>query len=363
MAVPAAQVPLWMATFADMMALMMCFFTLLFAMSKTEEEKFKAVAGSLRAALGGVQFIQPDTPVPSPTPSLKPAPAAAQALLPSPIKLPPAMPPAARQARQAFAERLQTEINNGQLQIRAGQTPAQLLIILPEHVSFASGSARLQPAAQLLVDRLLGEAEARAHRVQIGGHTDSLPLRNSRYYTSNWDLSASRAVAVAERILARGLIASEKLSVSGFGATRPLADNGDAAGRARNRRVEILLDFADPEAPDSAAQQPHAAKQPRLNPTAATQPTKITATPVSPPPGKKPTLQKLQLPALPVIPTAQVVSAKSAQSAQQPKAAAAPARPPKQQSIKPGTTAGNRDSTSDQQRMIEALRDGGFVTR
>ena len=79
------------------------------------------------------------------------------------------------------------------------------------------------------------------------GHTDNVPMNSARF-PSNWELSASRAVAVARYFQGLGLPA-ERLAATGYGEHRPVADNADPAGRAANRRVEILLKWRGRETP------------------------------------------------------------------------------------------------------------------
>ena len=338
-AVPAAQVPLWMATFADMMALMMCFFTLLFAMSKTEEEKLKAVAGSLRAALSGVQMIS-RSQTPSPTPSMMPSPSAGSPSIPT-IKLPrPAV-----QAMQRLQERLQGELRAGNLQLRRGPKADQLIISLPEHVAFASGSARLRPQAKALIDKLMVQLDPSVRQLTVAGHSDSIPLRNSRYYSSNWDLSASRAVAVAEHVLASGAVRAGSLSIRGYADTQPVAPNDTPENRARNRRVEWLLDFAPPEDTAEAQTKPLAeAPSQTLSETAA----------ATTPPQTDPSLApRIQLPAIPaVLEKPQTLPTTSAEFGSHP---AAPAASRTNRATGKGATSENA------QRLIQALRDGGLV--
>ena len=330
-----------MATFADMMALMMCFFTLLFAMSKTEEEKFKAVAGSLRAALSGVQIIS-RSQTPSPTPSMMPSPSAGSPSIPA-IKLPrPAV-----QAMQRLQERLQGELRAGNLQLRRGPKPDQLIISLPEHVAFASGSARLMPQAKALIDKLVGQLDPSVQQLTVTGHSDSIPLRNSRYYSSNWDLSASRAVAVAEHILASGAVRAGSLSIRGYADTQPVAPNDTPENRARNRRVEWLLDFAPPDDAAKGEAEPRAeAPSPTLSETAAaTTPAQTDTDPTLAP--------RIQLPAIPaVLEKPQTIPTTTAESGTRPATAAATG----------SNRATGKAATGDNaQRLIQALRDGGLV--
>src|SRR5690625_5512884 len=77
-------------------------------------------------------------------------------------------------------------------------------------------------------------------RIQVQGHTDSLPIRTGRF-RSNWDLSSARAVSVAHELMRGGYLDEHRFQVTGLADTRPLAPNDTADGRARNRRVEVVI--------------------------------------------------------------------------------------------------------------------------
>ena len=118
-----------------------------------------------------------------------------------------------------------------------------LVLALPEAGSFSSGRADLEPGFRAMLARIAGTLEGWAGRITIEGHTDNLPVGNNERFRSNWDLSAARAGAVADFLLARGRIDSSRLSVSGYADTRPVESNANAAGRARNRRIEISINL------------------------------------------------------------------------------------------------------------------------
>jgi chemotaxis protein MotB len=104
---------------------------------------------------------------------------------------------------------------------------------------FASGEAELRSEAGPVLTRLGGLFRKFPAEVLIEGHTDAVPVHSARF-ASNWELSAARAVAVARYFQEDGLPA-ERLAATGYGEYRPVGDNATAAGRAANRRVEILL--------------------------------------------------------------------------------------------------------------------------
>jgi chemotaxis protein MotB len=118
----------------------------------------------------------------------------------------------------------------------------QILISLSAANSFRSGYAELQSAFTDTL-RNVGDSVARAGgKVQVSGHTDDIPIAFSERFDSNWDLSAARAAAVADFFFANNDIDSNRVSVFGYADTKPVADNSAAAGRAQNRRIEILID-------------------------------------------------------------------------------------------------------------------------
>ena len=141
---------------------------------------------------------------------------------------------------QALRADLSSEIQQGLANVE--KIGDQILISLSAANSFRSGYAELQPAFSDTL-RNVGDSVARAGgNVQVSGHTDDLPIAFSERFDSNWDLSAARAAAVADFFFANNQIDSERVSVFGYADTKPVADNGNAAGRAQNRRIEILID-------------------------------------------------------------------------------------------------------------------------
>ncbi len=118
----------------------------------------------------------------------------------------------------------------------AQKTPDGYVLTLPETVLFDYNKADLLPSSSATIDRV-AELLAYYDRAKIGvnGHTDS-----TGNASDNQDLSQRRAQAVADALAGRS-VASSRLTVAGFAATQPVASNGDDAGRAKNRRVEIVL--------------------------------------------------------------------------------------------------------------------------
>ena len=279
--------PLWMATFADLMSLLVCFFVLIISMSEIDVIRYKKVAGSMKDAFGVQQDIvtydipkgtsiialefSPGKPEPTikkviqqdtvdPTrPSLKIGnpdnpievqPETLQKLLEEEEER-----QEQRQQTEADAavltELLEEEINEGKIDVETdGPT---IIIKIRERGSFTSGSADLDPGFLPTLDTIgtaLGEISG---EIVVEGHTDNIPI-NSVKFPSNFALSAGRAVSVTSVFLNDPNISMDRLSVRGYGEVRPEDTNATRAGRARNRRVEIKINQTD-EATESPAEE------------------------------------------------------------------------------------------------------------
>ncbi len=279
--------PLWMATFADLMSLLVCFFVLIISMSEIDVIRYKKVAGSMKDAFGVQQdivtydipkgtsiialefspgkpeptvrkIIQQDTVDPT-RPSLKIGnpdnpievqPETLQKLLEEEEER-----QEQRQQTEADAavltELLEEEINEGKIDVETdGPT---IIIKIRERGSFTSGSADLDPGFLPTLDTIgtaLGEISG---EIVVEGHTDNIPI-NSVKFPSNFALSAGRAVSVTSVFLNDPNIAMDRLSLRGYGEVRPEDTNATRAGRARNRRVEIKINQTD-EASESPAEE------------------------------------------------------------------------------------------------------------
>jgi chemotaxis protein MotB len=125
--------------------------------------------------------------------------------------------------------------------VRVTASEGEVVLTLDEAVSFASGSDDLAPQARPVlaeVSRLAGTMPDVS--IRVVGHTDDVPIHTPAF-PSNLELSLARAARVARELIAADPGLRGRTFAAGFGAERPVASNADAAGRARNRRVEIRL--------------------------------------------------------------------------------------------------------------------------
>ena len=217
-----AGAPLWMCTFADLMSLLMCFFILLLSFSVMDAKKYKQVAGSMKDAFGvqkgkmatesvsGMEMISRE------------------------------MPAVPLQVQLRVAQAVREEIDEGTIEADYG--PDGLTLRVKGAVAFDSGRARIKPEFKKLLDKLGRVVADMDVMAEVSGHTDNVPLRKGQSsYSSNWSLSAARAVAVVEYWIKKFKIKPERLSAVGYADGMPLASNDTPAGRARNRRVEFKI--------------------------------------------------------------------------------------------------------------------------
>jgi chemotaxis protein MotB len=144
------------------------------------------------------------------------------------------VPADSHQALVRADEKLRVEGLDSRLEKRG------LVISLPQAILFPSGEDHVLPAAFPLVSQIAEVLNSVPNKVALVGHADSIPIHNKRFQ-SNWQLSAARSVNLLEVLSSRYGIPESRLSVQSYGSTDPKDSNDTEAGRAENRRVEILL--------------------------------------------------------------------------------------------------------------------------
>jgi chemotaxis protein MotB len=118
----------------------------------------------------------------------------------------------------------------------------QIIVRLASQGSFISGSADLQRSFEGILNKVGGSLAKTQGKVRVEGHTDNVPVAFSRRFNSNWDLSAARSAAVADYFINNSGLAQENITVAGFADTKPIDTNSTVDGRARNRRIEVIVD-------------------------------------------------------------------------------------------------------------------------
>lgn len=143
----------------------------------------------------------------------------------------------------SLQDKMKAEIGRGD--IRLSQTGDQIQVDLVDKILFDSGEAVLSTRGQEVLGRLASVLKTIDDKqIQVSGHTDDSPIKNEelrKQFPSNWELSVARAVNVVRSLSETGGVPAQRLLAAGYGQFHPLATNANPAGRAQNRRIEILL--------------------------------------------------------------------------------------------------------------------------
>ena len=263
----------WMVTFSDLMSLLLCFFVLILSMAEVDIIKYKQLADSMAQAFGVQRDLELESiPKGTSVVSTEFRPGIPDETIIDAVEQvtkdqtrnslrignPDAPDTDEKDIRdevitydemmqliqeteldaEMLRRLLRTEIDQGQIDVET--TARTILIRIREKGSFDSGSALLNTSFVGVIDKIADALTQIEGKIAVEGHTDNVPI-NTFAYPSNWDLSAARSVAVVRRMLDIAPLVPDRVTASGFADTRPQANNVSAEGRARNRRVEIVV--------------------------------------------------------------------------------------------------------------------------
>lgn len=231
----------WMVSYADFITLLFAFFVVMYALSSVNEGKYRVLSDSMVTAFRNVH-INDNSPIPLIT-------------IP-PVQIQKSTPSAAPQESTKEKQRgkmrsvakdimdvMAPLIEQGK--VRVIETSRGVSVEINDSILFSPGQALLQPP---LIKAMQGIAEVLVPTdfpVIIEGHTDNVPIKTAQF-PSNWELSAVRATTVL-RLFADAGVSADRLTAIGYADTRPVEPNLLADGRARNRRVTILIESATQE--------------------------------------------------------------------------------------------------------------------
>jgi len=136
---------------------------------------------------------------------------------------------------------LRQEIGQGLADVQ--REDDKVIITVGAGGAFASGSADLTPAAINIMNRIAEVNADGKSEIKVSGHTDDVPLIFGSNYRDNWDLAAARSASVVQAFAANGTISEDRLEAISYGESRPVEPNDTAGGRAKNRRIEIEINY------------------------------------------------------------------------------------------------------------------------
>ena len=239
----------WLVSYADFITLLFAFFVVLYAFARADRKKQVAVAQAIDTAFHAMGSFPKSAAAPAATASSAPpsVPAVQEFLLSAQIRNDLA------RMQHDLSLNLAGPIAAHSVSLEMG--PDGLVISLREAGFFRSGSA-LPTAAALPVLRVIADRiNQTPYNLRVEGHTDNAPIHNAEF-DSNWELSAARATRIARLILEMKTIPPDRISAAGYAQYHPVAGNDTAEGRARNRRVDLVVlprvEFGSAE-PDPAA--------------------------------------------------------------------------------------------------------------
>ncbi len=264
--------PLWMGTFADLMSLMLCFFLLILSFSVIDQKKYYQMVGDFKEAFGlqrqlrlagvieldgspvmehhrHVRMIAPPVQL-HPSDQVAPEGEPAEDCILDAVTGQCMDEQALEEMRREYARE---QLEDGVKKVLAdSNVPPQayeverigdrLHIRFPEVISFAAGGVDLDRRFVPLLQLVAQELRPTRTNIIVTGHSDDIPISTDRF-RSNWDLSTARAVSVAEFLVREADFDPSRVASQGMAEHQPLVPNTTPENRARNRRVELVVEL------------------------------------------------------------------------------------------------------------------------
>jgi chemotaxis protein MotB len=235
----------WLVSYADFITLLFAFFVVMFASSQTDKARAKQVSEAVEKALDHGTSMSVPTEVAKVLGGTVDDKGQGNAMMKGPggaqhaVKdAPPESVIELMPSLERLNKELATEIREGKLEVR--MEPRGLVISLRQSAFFSSGTDALDQSNLPIIGKLAELIATLPNSIQLEGHTDSIPIHNSRF-KSNWELSCARAIAVLDTFCDTFALSRARFSVVGRADTVPIDSNESPEGRARNRRVDVVI--------------------------------------------------------------------------------------------------------------------------
>lgn len=220
----------WLITYSDLITLLLVFFIILYAFSKIDNDKYKNLASGFNTVFGsGTGILVGDGTGEMVGDGIGGTGGEG-----------------GEQTEEGMLSDIKDEVDsyltsNGlEESVSTDIDDRGLIIRMSNSILFDSGTANIKADNSSSLSTIGTLLNSMPNYIRIEGHTDTLPISNTKF-KSNWELSVLRATNVAEILIADAGIKPERISVLGYGEFRPIADNSTAEGRAKNRRVDIVI--------------------------------------------------------------------------------------------------------------------------
>ncbi len=266
----------WLVSYADFITLLFAFFVVMFASSQTDKSKAKQISEAVEKALAEGKSVgvppavakilggtvddkgQGNAQMRGPGGAQK---AAKEDQPDEGIELTPSF--------KMLTSELEKEIKDGKVEVSL--EPRGLVVSLKQAAFFPSGGDVLDPSTYPTIEKLAEALNSLTSPIRIEGHTDSVPIHTARF-KSNWELSAARSIAMMDVLVTRFKLDPSRMGIVGLADTEPEADNDTVEGRAKNRRVDVVIMNRQARRPKQAKPEPATGGQAKASTSKTEQP-------------------------------------------------------------------------------------------
>ncbi|NLZ93495.1 MAG: OmpA family protein [Firmicutes bacterium] len=216
--------PEWMLTYSDMVTLLLAFFILMYAYSIVDVQRFQAALSSIQVSLGGGEGVLDKSPFLSDPEGVTPnAPSQREEII---------------RTYEAVRQYLEMQGLEGYISPRLEERG--VILEIENSILFDPGRADIKAEAKKILQKVTGIIKSVPNQIIVEGHTDNVPM-NTQRYPSNWELSVDRAVRVVRYFIEEQHLRPERFLATGYSEYHPVSSNDTASGRAKNRRVNIVI--------------------------------------------------------------------------------------------------------------------------
>lgn len=213
----------WLLPYSDMLTLLLALFIVMFAMGQTDAGKFKQMSQQFNIIFaGGSGVMQQD----------------GNSVIPMEVSPGQAEYDKMTEVKKMLEEEITKEGYSDKVKVELNSEGLEISI--QDAVLFNTAEAEVKNNLSPLLVQISNLLQGLDNQVKVVGHTDNVPIKNDKF-RSNWELSSMRAINVMNFIVSSGKISPDKVSIQAYGEYMPKFENTTDAGRAKNRRVEIIV--------------------------------------------------------------------------------------------------------------------------
>jgi chemotaxis protein MotB len=235
----------WLVSYADFITLLFAFFVVMFASSQTDKSKAKQVSEAVEKALENGKSVSIPTSVSKVLGGTVDDKGQGNAQMRGPggaqksaIEAPTGQLLELMPSMTSLSKQLALEIKEGKVEVSL--TPRGLVVSLKQAAFFPSGTDVLDAKSMPTIKKVAEALNSLSNPVRIEGHTDSVPIHSSRF-RSNWELAAARSITMMQVFGDTFHVPYDRMAIVGYADTMPLESNDTEEGRARNRRVDLVI--------------------------------------------------------------------------------------------------------------------------